>query len=350
MCGIAGIYKYGKKPILEEHISMLLVGNEHRGNDATGLAILQANGEIDVCKRDVQPWNFVSSDEYDKFITEKLHETSLAVLLHARGASQGIPQKNENNHPMYAGGCAVIHNGVIRNDDTLFNELRLERKAETDTDILRAIMDAEGWNEKAFRHLNRISGSVAGGCFHPKYPGKMLIFKSGSPMQLASTEDFFIFSSEKKTIFETFRPIVKRFNMFFRSEIQLAWGSMPEHTWKILGPEGQEAHGEFKVCTYGYKEPVRMVYDQYSERQEGFAKKAAAGFVPSVNVRVMNPTAIVPKEQAVDLYPCSNPKCSKTWRLPKEATDPSTFVCPKEKGGCGSNLCSEPVGHVIVPN
>src|SRR5258708_27197758 len=123
MCGIAGIYKFGKEPITEEMISLFLTGNEHRGNDATGIALMQEDGKVVIVKRDIPAWKFVTSEEYRSFTKENLLPTTVIALLHTRGASSGSPRVYENNHPMYMGKTAVIHNGSLRNNDHLFDNL-----------------------------------------------------------------------------------------------------------------------------------------------------------------------------------------------------------------------------------
>src|SRR5271169_5366760 len=105
MCGIGGIVRWGQVPISEEQIAMLLVDNEHRGNDASGLVIQQKDGSLDILKKDTPGWILVTSKEYKTFIEEKLHEDSQSVLVHARGASCGNPRDNNNNHPI-SSGCS----------------------------------------------------------------------------------------------------------------------------------------------------------------------------------------------------------------------------------------------------
>jgi len=59
--------------------------------------------------------------------------------------------------------------------------------------------------------------------------------------------------------------------MFFqRVDSSLAFTFIPEHTLWLIGPEGKEFHTEFKTCMGKYVEPVRKVYEKYSERQEAF--------------------------------------------------------------------------------
>src|SRR5689334_9587634 len=107
MCGIAGVVRFGDTPILEETLAMLLVSNEHRGNDASGIALSQADGTIAVYKNDIQPWKFVKSPEYKEFMEEHLKPDTWAAMVHARAATEGNPRDNNNNHPMFAGCSAA---------------------------------------------------------------------------------------------------------------------------------------------------------------------------------------------------------------------------------------------------
>ena len=116
MCGISGIIRYGDEQITEPQIRMFLTGLEHRGNDAAGIAMQRKNGELLILKNDVTPWKFTKSKEYLDFIEENLNENIIQVLLHTRAATKGNPRVASNNHPMFAGKAAVIHNGVIHND------------------------------------------------------------------------------------------------------------------------------------------------------------------------------------------------------------------------------------------
>lgn len=313
-------------------IALLLTGNEHRGNDATGMAFLQADGTVSILKKDIPAWQFVSSKEYEDFIAEWLDIDTRAVILHARGASQGNPRINDNNHPMYAGNTAVIHNGSIQNDHTLFAGLQLERKAETDSDILRAILDKYGFTDEAYKVLNRINGSIAGAALSHKYPDKMLLFRSGSPMTLASTNDHLMFSSLKTTLHAAAKPVVQRFGIPFQvQKPDLAFSLMPNHTLWILGPNGLEGHREFKTLNGRYQEPIRRVYKEYKERSEKWDRAARP--------KIIYPSVSSKNDESVDLAWCE--KCEKEWVVPK-GKGPKGFYCNKKKGGCGNELVALP--------
>jgi asparagine synthetase B (glutamine-hydrolysing) len=327
MCGIAGIVRYGKMPILEEQISLLLVGNEHRGNDAAGLALSQADGTILVCKTDDPAWKFVKSEMYKKFIEEHLHDSTWAALCHTRAATKGNPRDNRNNHPIYAGLSAIIHNGILRNDDELFHKMSLGREAESDSDILRAILDKYGFTKKGCEALAEVNGSAAGAAFHIKYPGHILLFRSGAPMSLGSTGDYFMFASEKKTIYRAFRPYIQRWGMWFQMErANAAFAPMHEDTIWILGPKGYQAHHIFKAITGNYNDSSRQVYDGYKSRQSRFnlfstrktaeeknnpaiQSKTPVDCIEVVCQKCNKDDMVIPKEDKLEDYCCKYSGC-----------------------------------------
>lgn len=320
--------KWGNKPINEEQVSILLVDNEHRGNDASGIVIQQKNGTLDILKKDSPAWLFVSSHSYKEFIEQKLKEDSRSVLLHARGASQGNPRDNNNNHPMYAGCAAIIHNGVIKNDDELFNTLKLERKSDTDSDILRAIIDKHGITKEAIKEIGKGIGSGAIAAVHPKFPDKLLLIRSGNPLTLASNEDFFFFASEKATLHKATRPFVQRMGIWFQAQKpDVDFSVMNDHTGWIIGPKGLESHTECKICQGNYIEPWRKTYEEYQQRQAKWDHRSK--------------TTVAGEENSGALKSAWCFACKREWSIPVNGI-PSAFQCNKKKGGCGQLLWSMP--------
>jgi asparagine synthetase B (glutamine-hydrolysing) len=328
MCGIAGVIRYSKEPITEETVGILLVGNEHRGNDASGIIIQQNDGTLDIYKKDLPGWRIVSTKEYEEFVAQKLRADSSAVIVHTRGASKGNPRDNNNNHPMFAGAGAIVHNGVIKNDDTMFSAERLIRKAATDSDIIRAIVDREGITEKTIKMLGRLAGSGAIAAVHPEYPGLVLLGRSGNPLNLACTADFLMFSSEKDTLHKASRPWFNRFGIWFQdNKPQVGFSVMADDTAWILGPKGLQFHGPMKINNGGYKEPWRKTYEEYETRQ----KKWNDDNKPRVVVAPPGETS----EKRVKPAVCA--ACKKEWVIPFDGHY-KDFNCNKEKGGCGKGL------------
>lgn len=318
-------------------IRMFLTGLEHRGNDATGIAMQKTNGEIFVLKQDVGAWSFCAGDEYKDFIEEHLDDDIIQVLLHTRAATKGSPRENKNNHPMYAGKSAVIHNGVIGNDDELFRTLDLERKADTDSDILRAIIDRDGITDKTIQHLNKLRGSIALAAIHPEQPGRMLLGRSGSPLTFGSTPDFFAFASEKNVIHRAMRPWIERFKCWFQVQsLDMAFSPCADNTVHIWDNAGQEHHDELKTMYGTYREPIRRVYNGWKDRQADW-DRSAKGKSNILNLPSPQPRIVEAMESNLFI---NCPHCKKPLALGKDqlTVNLSLLCCPKKFGGCGKTL------------
>lgn len=276
MCGLCGVRKFGQVPIDQAMVDTLLLGNEHRGISATGVALQQEDGSIQVYKIDEPAWAFVASNEYKEFMKKNLRPTTLTVLGHTRAATVGEPEKNENNHPMWHGKTAVTHNGTIQNHTNAFDRYKLERHAETDSDIIRAILDEDGLTPKALNKMNSLTGNAAFVAVSTAYPGKLLLARSGNPIQLAATEDYLIWSSETGPIYKALRPNAMRFGVPMRRMSPLDHYMVPmnDHSAWLFGnkPKGAdigtweddwlEWHQEMKI-SYNFTPVNYQVHANY---------------------------------------------------------------------------------------
>ena len=347
MCGISGIRRYGDIPIDPISIQLLLTGMEHRGNDATGIVLQQKDGEIVLCKDNVPAWLFVTGKMYEEFLNEHLNDGTVSVLLHTRAATTGNPIKPENNHPMFYDKCAVIHNGMISNDDTLFRTLELERRAETDSDILRAIVDKWGITKEGVNKLNLVSGSAAIAVVSPDEPGKLLLARSGSPISIGSTPEMFVFASEKNIIHRAMRPWIKRFGIDFQVQsLQMAFSPFPDDTAWLLGPNGLEWHQRFDTLIGQYKTPgYERTYTDYSNRQDKWKADAEweerrKDAKPIQQGKKLADGSIVVQSEPLHPEALQCPKCHLALKLNDEQRRGSLYklTCPKDSKGCGANL------------
>lgn len=257
----------GDAPITREEAALLLCNLEHRGNHATGIAV-DNEGQIAVCKKDVPAWSFVASEEFKDFCKKYLLPTTNTVILHTRAATVGEPWKNENNHPLYGGKIAVVHNGGIQNHNELFRELALDRSCETDSDIIRAILDKEGLTHAGVRRLSRMEGSGAIAAISPEMPGYLFLARSGNPIVLGSTEDKLYFASELQAIQRAVRPWIKRFGLFVRATNtpNLGYNGMPDDSAYLIGPKGLEWHQEIKITTRPFIGVNYRLHDSYNSK------------------------------------------------------------------------------------
>jgi len=115
--------------------------SESRGRDASGVAIIWANGICQVLKMAVPASSLVAMDGYGQLL-ERLGDGVICILGHTRKPTKGSPELNANNHPIRAGHVIGVHNGVIQNDDDLFKAHRFTRSGQVDSEVIFRLLDA----------------------------------------------------------------------------------------------------------------------------------------------------------------------------------------------------------------
>lgn len=254
MCGIAGFYRMNPKVRIRDwQITMAANCLEYRGNDATGVALMDMKGKIRVLKNNDPAWKFTAGKEYKKFLADHLTEDTRIVLIHTRKWTKGSPYKNENNHPMFDGHGAIVHNGWVQNDDGLFTANKgkpgWKRSCETDSDAIRAVLDcAGGISKDTIKSMNLIEGVAAVGAIHPATPDKLLLLRDQNPIVIGATRDILMFASDKTTIHKSLKPWVRLHNIWMQVHApDLSFVPMPNETGWIIGPDGFEAHEKFQA-------------------------------------------------------------------------------------------------------
>ncbi|MPZ14006.1 MAG: glutamine--fructose-6-phosphate transaminase (isomerizing) [Chloroflexi bacterium] len=137
MCGIVGYT--GPQPA----VPLLLEGLRHleyRGYDSAGLAVVSANGHLEIRK---------AAGRLDR-LTESLKVAPIHGRVgvgHTRWATHGRPS-DENAHPHTdcTGRVCVVHNGVVENYRELRDQLLAQGHhftSETDTEVLAHLIEVE---------------------------------------------------------------------------------------------------------------------------------------------------------------------------------------------------------------
>jgi glucosamine 6-phosphate synthetase-like amidotransferase/phosphosugar isomerase protein len=279
---------------------------ERRGNHASGIAWAK-DDKVEVCKAPLPAWKFFASDEYEEF-EKAMPEDVDIVLIHTRLATQGSPHKNVNNHPVFAGKCAVVHNGMISNDDHLFRNTEYPRLAEVDTDIIRAFVDEHGLTPKAVTELNRMSGSAACAIVHPEFPRKLMLIRSGSPMVLAWNPDVkqLSWASEKDVLHKVATTPIPILNTYMQpTKANLYFQTVMRDTAYIFSREanGMEWHGEFKTSHY-YTPPNYRVWENF---EDSMTKKWGTA--------MLKEPRLFTKTDGTKWAVCRNPRCAKVLHM-----------------------------------
>ena len=185
MCGIIGLVsnKEVSSKLLE-----VLKRLEYRGYDSSGIATIDS-GRI----------QRVRSKGNLSFLEEKLSNTTLPGNIgigHTRWATHGTPEE-KNAHPHITNKVAVVHNGIIENNNQLRNQLiesGVEFSSDTDTEVICHILTSYlNSGLKAYDSIratmNDIKGTYALGVLILNEPEKLYAVRGGSPLAVGSAEN-----------------------------------------------------------------------------------------------------------------------------------------------------------------
>jgi hypothetical protein len=193
MCGIVGIYNL-RNAI--EIASRILVGQENRGTDSTGLAYIKRR-KIIIQKKAIPPSEFykIVKREYTKFL-----------IGHNRNATTNISEKDQDKeaHPFISENkeFAIVHNGHITNYEKIKSILELfSHKFESGVDsevlvhLLEELLSKFERDEAIYRFFKFVDGENILVLFKDKelygFPGntffKVLILPETESIIIASS-------------------------------------------------------------------------------------------------------------------------------------------------------------------
>ena len=238
MCGIvAYIGDRQACPILLKGLHRL----EYRGYDSAGVAMVNAEGSLNVYKSKGKV------EDLEGFLAEK-DATGTIGIAHTRWATHGIPD-NVNAHPHYSesGNIALIHNGIIENYRVIKDALiqkGFSFKSETDSEVLVNLIEyirgQEGCSlaEAVRLALNKVVGAYAIAVLEKGNTNQIIAARQSSPMVVGLGEGEFFLSSDAASIIDYTNDFV----YVNDGEIAILTRNEP---LKIINLENKEA--EFKV-------------------------------------------------------------------------------------------------------
>ncbi len=205
MCGIVGaVAQREVAPILLEGLKRL----EYRGYDSAGIAVLNADGELDRLRTLGKVAELAGA--------YAAHPIAGSTgVAHTRWATHGKPSEN-NAHPHICGQrVAVVHNGIIENHDALRATQKQQGfrfTSETDTEVIA---------HQVFHHLNQgadllqavqhccgeMQGAYALGVICRDQPDRIIAARRGSPLVIGiGIGEYFIASDVAALL-----PVTQRF-------------------------------------------------------------------------------------------------------------------------------------------
>lgn len=184
MCGIFGLIS--SKEINRNHFQELVSHARQRGRDSSGL-VFHDQGAYKVERADF---------DIKKLITKVEPYHSTVIFGHSRLITNGLG----DNQPVVRNGICVIHNGIIVNDDDVWQKLKLTRKLKIDSEVIAAISEQHlhensGLSGLAEKVLELCKGVIACAVIVPKL-GKAIIFSNNGSLYLGESGSGHYFSSE----------------------------------------------------------------------------------------------------------------------------------------------------------
>lgn len=281
MCGIGGLVRIGNRKIRKWQLTQLAIELQHRGMDATGFALMDEDGAIHIWKIADPAWKAVLQKDFHSWCDQALTDKTRILLVHTRSYTKGSPHNNENNHPLYSKPIkgVVIHNGMVRNDDSLFEANKklknFTRNCATDSDIFRAILDNYGGIDKGLiKDMGLVDGTAAVAAIHKDSPGKLLLLRDSNPLLLGATADTLAFASTKEALHKVLKPWIKLHNFPMQVHApDLSFMTMPDQTGYIIDLNakvpGLTEHDVFKANGRGTGGYVRYTRNtSYWDRQD----------------------------------------------------------------------------------
>ena len=238
MCGIVGAAtERNSVPVLLEGLKRL----EYRGYDSAGIAVIDENDKI----QDVKVAGKI------KDLASALNKNPIkgrTGIAHTRWATHGQPSK-ENAHPQISNGIiAVVHNGIIENNETLKEELIQDGykfSSETDTEIVAHLIHKYFFESNDFLKSVRMATKKLAGAFalaiiNKFDPKRVIAVRFGSPLIIGiGVAENFIASDHFALL-----PVTQKF--IYMEEGEMA--DIRADSVDIFDKENKKS--EYKVHTY----------------------------------------------------------------------------------------------------
>lgn len=328
---------------------------QNRGTDATGFVLADDDGTIHIWKIADPAWKAVAMPGFHNWADKALTDRTRILLVHTRAYTKGSPHNNENNHPLFAHPIegVIVHNGMVRNDDALFDANKklhgFERSCATDSDIFRAILDYHGQIDKALiKEMSLVDGTAAVAAVHRKSPGKLLLLRDSNPLVLGATADTLAFASTKEALHKTLKPWTTLHNIPMQVHApDLSFIAMPNETGYIIDinatPAGLSEHDVFKCNGTGMGGYVRYAKNtsfwdrQLRARNEKREEKRTEGRTAERTVETVHTPAPAPAHTPINgakTLVNERPKTNGSSNGSASLSDPHLFeytICPNDK-------------------
>ncbi|MBP1850080.1 glutamine--fructose-6-phosphate transaminase (isomerizing) [Rhizobium halophytocola] len=192
MCGIVGIV--GNQPVAGRLVDALR-RLEYRGYDSAGVATIH-DGAMNRRRAKGKLFNL------EKVLDDQPLDGAVGIA-HTRWATHGVPNE-DNAHPHFVEGVAVVHNGIIENFSELKDGLVADGAtftSQTDTEVVAQLIARhirQGLDNRAamLAALNEITGAYALVVMFRDDPGTIMAARFGPPLAVGFGRDEMFLGSD----------------------------------------------------------------------------------------------------------------------------------------------------------
>jgi glucosamine 6-phosphate synthetase-like amidotransferase/phosphosugar isomerase protein len=228
-----------------------------RGSDASGYCFRGPGIALEVHKRRSGASEFLDSVSVPAGATQ--------VLVHVRDYTKGHPSLNANNHPVRHGSVVGIHNGIIRNDEEIFERhafVRAEEGMTVDSEAIFALVEQERSRARA---LEELYGSMATAWMDERDPDVVFLARGiGRPLWTGTGKHELFFASTKEAL-----ELVERFAGVKLTKREVAEGML------VAAVDGKLVRSEAFEPDRSFTEKLLPAVRAPEERQSCLAQLAA---------------------------------------------------------------------------
>ena len=185
MCGIFGQITSSK--INKSEISILANQSKQRGKDSSGLVYFE-NFKYKVAKADF---------EINKLLNKIKPYHSQLVLGHSRL----ITNSWSDNQPIIRNNNALIHNGIIVNEEEIWSKIDQKKQLKIDSETIIAIaedyLNKGGEIENVHKKILSLCKGIAACALTLTNKGKLLLFSNNGSLYVGKNKTGICFASEK---------------------------------------------------------------------------------------------------------------------------------------------------------
>lgn len=203
MCGIFGVVATPQSTLSTKELKRisrdLFLLSESRGREAAGIAVVKQK-EISVFKSPRPASQLIKDAKFRRLWDSVSLPT--AFVGHARLVTNGSMESNANNQPVIKNGIVAVHNGIIVNDEKLWQKhAQLHRDFEVDTEVLLALVAAyrnagQTIAQALSEAYNEVEGTASVALLFEERDVIALATNNGS-LHMIVGDGFVIFASER---------------------------------------------------------------------------------------------------------------------------------------------------------